>query len=145
MAPIPEDYDIGLIGLGCQFDVLYECYLVKKRMRNLEGEQPRPNILMICINRRLRIGEPSCAGRGSEALADHLEKEIQSRGINLVVERSKCMAHCRAGPTIRLVPRGKFYHGPSDDEIAALLNEAETLCGTTTDNDADLTTNFLGS
>ena len=114
-------------------------------MKNLEKEQPPQNILMICINRRFRTYEPSCAGRGSEALADRLEKEIQSRRINLIVERSKCMAHCRAGPTIRLAPRGKFYHRPSDDEIDALLDEAETLCGTTTDNDRDLPTNFLGS
>tara|TARA_B100000965_G_scaffold281716_1_gene239598 strand:+ start:96 stop:440 length:345 start_codon:yes stop_codon:yes gene_type:complete len=114
-------------------------------MKNLEEEQPRPNILMICINRRFRTDEPSCAGRGSEALADRLEKEIQSRGINLIVERSKCMAYCRFGPTIRFAPRGKFYHGPSDDEITALLDEAETLCRTTTDNDGDLPANLLGS
>ena len=100
---------------------------------------------MICINRRFRTNEPSCAGRGSEALADRLEQEIQSRGINLIVERSKCMAYCRSGPTFRLAPGGKFYHGPSDDEIAALLDEAETLCGSTTDNDGTLPINFLGS
>ena len=39
-------------------------------MSNLDDEQPRPRILMICINRRFRMDEPSCAGRGSEALAD---------------------------------------------------------------------------
>ena len=114
-------------------------------MKNFEGEHPRPNILMICINRRFRTDEPSCAGRGSEALADRLEQEIQSRGINLIVERSKCMAYCRTGPTIRLAPRGKFYHGPSDHEIAALLDEAEILYGTTFDNDGDQSVNFLGS
>ena len=114
-------------------------------MSNLDDEQPCPRILMICINRRFRVDEVSCAGRGSEALADRLEKEIQSRGINLTVERSICMGYCRTGPTIRLAPGGKFYHGPSDDEISGLLDEAETLCGTTTDNDWDLPINFLGS
>ncbi len=89
----------------------------------------RARILMICINRRLRMYEPSCAGRGSEALADRLEKEIQSRKINLTVERSSCMGYCRTGPVIRLVPGATFYLAPSDNEIAALLDEAETLCG----------------
>ena len=89
---------------------------------------------MICINRRFGMGEPSCAGRGSEALADRLETEIQSRGINLTVERCICMGHCRAGPAIRLAPGGKFYLGFSDNEIAALLDEAENICGKTTDN-----------
>ena len=97
-------------------------------MSNPDDEQPRPRILMICINRRFRMDEPSCAGRGSEALADRLEKEIQSRGINLTLERSNCMGYCRTGPTIRLAPGGKFYRGRSDDEIAALLMEAETRC-----------------
>ena len=114
-------------------------------MKILEGEQPCSNILMICINRRFRTDEPSCAGRGSEALADRLEKEIQSRGINLTVERSICMGYCRTGPTIRLAPGGKFYLKPSDNEIAALLDEAETLCGTTTDNNEGPPINFLRS
>ena len=43
---------------------------------------------MICINRRFRMDEPSCAGRGSEKLADELEAEILRRGIDLKVERS---------------------------------------------------------
>ena len=114
-------------------------------MSNLDDEQPRPRILMICINRRFRMDEPSCAGRGSEALANRLEKEIQSRGINLTVERSICMGYCRTGPTIRLAPGGKFYFKPSDKEIAALLDEAENLCGTTTDNNWGPFINFLGS
>ena len=113
-------------------------------MKNLEEEQPRQNILMICINRRVRKDEPSCAGRGSEALADRLEKEIQNRGINLTVQRSTCMGHCRTGPTIRLAPGGKFYLKPSDNEIAALLDEAETLCGTTIDDNEGPPINFLG-
>ena len=114
-------------------------------MSNIDDEQPRPRILMICINRRFRMDEPSCAGRGSEALANRLEKEIQSRGINLTVERTNCMGHCRTGPTIRLAPGGKFYFKPSDNEIAALLDEAENLCGTTTDNNWGPFINFLGS
>ena len=103
-------------------------------MNKLVSQQPRPRILMICINRRFGMGEPSCAGRGSEALADRLETDIQSRGINLTVERCVCMGHCRAGPAIRLAPSGKFYLGPSDNEIALLLDEAEELCGKTADN-----------
>jgi len=110
-----------------------------------ETKEVRPRILMICINRRFRMDEPSCAARDSEALAGHLETEIRERGIDVSVERSVCMGHCRTGPTIRLAPGGKFYHGPTADEVDSLLDELESLCGTTRDANTGPPIHLLGS
>lgn len=104
-------------------------------MSDADKAPSRPRIVMICVNRRFRMDEPSCAGRGSEDLADRLEAEILSRGIDVTVERSVCMGHCRTGPTIRLAPGGRFFHGPAPEEVDALLVELEALCGTRADDD----------
>jgi len=76
------------------------------------------------------MDEPSCAARGSEDMAALLETQILERRIDIKVERSVCMGHCRTGPTIRLAPGGRFFHGPAKDELPALLDELERLCGT---------------
>jgi NADH:ubiquinone oxidoreductase subunit E len=84
---------------------------------------------MVCINRRFRADEVSCAKRGSEALADALEAGIRERRIAIKLERSVCMGHCQTGPTVRLAPGGRFFHGPALSEVADILNELEALCG----------------
>lgn len=104
-------------------------------MNETADAPPRPRILMICVNRRFRMDEPSCAGRGSEDLADRLEAAILERGLDIKLERSVCMGHCRTGPTIRLAPGGRFYHGPDPQEVEALVAEVEALCGTRSGDD----------
>jgi NADH:ubiquinone oxidoreductase subunit E len=64
--------------------------------------------IVICTNRRPATGIPSCAQRGSEALADQLERLIQSRDLRLTVTRSVCLGHCQEGPTARLAPGGEL-------------------------------------
>ena len=105
----------------------------------------RPRILMICVNRRFRMDEPSCAARGSEDMAKMLEETIRQRRINIVVERSVCMGHCPTGPTIRLAPGGRFYHGPADDEISAILDDLERLCGVKDEAEDGPPMHLLGS
>jgi len=112
---------------------------------NADAEPVRPRILMICVNRRFRMDEPSCAARGSGDMAEFLEAEIAARRINLVVERSVCMGHCQTGPTIRLAPGGRFYHGPKPDELPAILDELESLCGTKAESGDDPPVHLLGS
>lgn len=84
---------------------------------------------MVCINRRFRADEASCAKRGSEALADALEAGIRERRIAIKLERSICMGHCQTGPTVRLAPGGRFFHGPALSEVTDILDELEALCG----------------
>ena len=84
---------------------------------------------MVCINRRFRADEASCAKRGSEALAEALETGIRERRIAIKLERSICMGHCQTGPTVRLAPGGRFFHGPALSEAPDILDELEALCG----------------
>ncbi len=98
---------------------------------------PPPTTVMVCVNRRFRVDEASCGVRGSEKLADALESGIQQRRINIKLERSICMGHCLTGPTIRLAPGGRFFHGPTSEEIAAILDELEEKCGTLDPADSD--------
>lgn len=106
--------------------------------------ETKPTTIMVCINRRFRTDEPSCAQRGSERLAELLEQGIQERRIDITLERSICMGHCRTGPTVRLAPGGRFFHGPPVDTVPELLDELESLCGTR-DDDPSSALHLLGS
>ena len=92
---------------------------------------------MVCVNRRFRVDEASCGVRGSEKLADALERGISERRINIKLERSICMGHCQTGPTVRLAPGGRFFHGPALDEVEAILDEIQERCGTLELSDRD--------
>lgn len=104
-----------------------------------------PTTVMVCVNRRFRVDEASCAARGSEKVADALETGIRERRINIKLERSICMGHCQTGPTVRLAPGGRFFHGPSPDEIIAILDELEEICGLREAGDGDMPLFMPGS
>lgn len=93
-----------------------------------ENKIKRPTTVLICINRRLRSDQPSCASRGSYALADEIEKGLLERNIPMTIERSVCLGQCQKGPTIRLVPGGKFYLGMELNEIGKFLDDLEEIC-----------------
>ncbi|WP_035053405.1 (2Fe-2S) ferredoxin domain-containing protein [Andreprevotia chitinilytica] len=59
--------------------------------------------LAICINRRFESGKPSCAVRGSEALADAFEAAIAERGLDIQLMRLPCMGLCEVGPNVKEV------------------------------------------
>jgi NADH:ubiquinone oxidoreductase subunit E len=82
--------------------------------------------IIICTNRRPGSGLPSCARRGSEALADQLEQLIQSRKLDLSVTRSVCLGHCQEGPTARLAPGGEFLQFADLPSLQALVDKAVT-------------------
>jgi len=92
-------------------------------------DTPPHKTLMVCVNRRFRADQPSCANRGSMALAEALEAGIEERQIDVTVERTVCMSHCPKGPTLRLAPGGKFILGKTIDDVAEILDELEDLCG----------------
>ncbi len=100
--------------------------------------------VLICINRRFHSDQPSCAQRGSEALADAIEAGVRERRINVRVERIKCLGQCTKGPSVRFAPGGRFYLGTSMDDIAGILDELEHACGVR-DEEAELPLHLLGS
>lgn len=113
-------------------------------MNHQDPAEPVIKSVLICINRRFQADQPSCAQRGSVALADALEAGIRERKINVAVERIKCLGQCTKGPTVRFAPGGRFNLGTSMDDLPGLLDELERLCGLR-DDDAGPPVHLLGS
>jgi len=90
-----------------------------------------PTKLLICINRRYGAGESSCAARGSEGVADAIERGIAERGIDLAVERICCFGKCQHGPNMRLAPGGAFFMGVGPERVSEALDALERTCGRT--------------
>ena len=104
----------------------------------------RPTKLLICVNRRFKADEPSCAARGSVAVAEALEQGVAGRRIDIQVERIVCLSHCTEGPTVKLVP-GRFILGTTEDMVGGILDELETACGTKDMEDDGPPVHLLGS
>lgn len=81
--------------------------------------------IIVCVNYRANPDQPSCAARGSEAIARCIEQEIARRELPLSVERVICLGCCRQGPNVRLAPDGRFFHHFNTGDIAQLLSEAD--------------------
>jgi len=80
--------------------------------------------IVVCTNFRPFTNQPSCAHRGSEALADWLELEIESRGLDARVDRSVCLGHCPSGPNVRLLGES-FYHESTQEKLIPLLESLD--------------------
>ncbi len=84
--------------------------------------------VLVCVNRRLGAETPSCAGRGSERLAERLVELLAARGLDVPVETLLCFGACSRGPNIRLAPGGAFFHGVTEDDLPGLVAQvAETV------------------
>jgi (2Fe-2S) ferredoxin len=79
--------------------------------------------LMVCINRRFGPN-PSCAGRGSVALADRLEAMVAERGLDIRIERSPCQGRCAFGPALRRLPDLEIYLQVSEGDLPRILDAA---------------------
>lgn len=113
--------------------------------RAAEGAPRRPDTLVVCINRRFRTDAPSCAARGSEAIADALERGIRERGIALRVVRIRCFGACSRGPTMRLAPGGAFLFEVRAEDVPALLDRFEREAGRSVGEPYPASLRFLGS
>ncbi len=49
----------------------------------------RPHTILICVNRRFKADEPSCAARGSFAIAEAIERGVRERRIEIAAEGLK--------------------------------------------------------
>ncbi len=88
----------------------------------------RPTKILICVNRRFNGDEPSCAARGSVAIAEAIEQGVRDRRIDIAVERFICFGHCTKGPTVKLAP-GDFILGATPEMVAGILDDLEAACG----------------
>jgi hypothetical protein len=92
-----------------------------------------PRTLLICVNRRFKASEPSCAARGSLPVANAIENGIRERRIAIAVERIVCLGQCTKGPTLKLVP-GEFILGTTMDMVPGILDRLQAACGIRTDD-----------
>lgn len=76
--------------------------------------------IVVCTHFRPLTLQPSCAHRGSEALADWLEGEIKARGLDAKVDRSVCLGHCSLVPNVRLLGED-FCHESTQEKLLPLL------------------------
>ncbi len=103
-----------------------------------------PKKVLICINRRLKADEASCAARGSLEIAEAMERGIKERSIDIVFERFVCFGHCTKGPNVKLAP-GAFVHGVTPDMVDGILDQLQDACGTRDDEEPDPPLHLLGS
>jgi NADH:ubiquinone oxidoreductase subunit E len=107
-------------------------------------EEIIPKTVLVCVNRRFRGDQPSCAQRGSEEIADAIERGVEDRGIDIKVERIICLGQYTKGPTIRFAPVGRFILGTALEDVPALIDELHEKCGQR-DNDDGPPVHLLGS
>ena len=106
----------------------------------------RPSLLM-CINRRYRSDQSSCAARGGLKVAKAMEDGIRRRRIALATERLCCLGQCTVGPAMRLTPGAEYFLGVTLADVPRLLDRLEREFGTRPDTDeaAILPVDLLGS
>lgn len=99
---------------------------------------PAPKRLLVCVNPVGGANKPCCGGdRGSEALAEALERGIAARRIRCRVARIHCLNKCLQGPAMRLAPGGDFQLGVTEADLPGLLDRLEAECGTEGPDDGD--------
>ena len=98
----------------------------RPRRRRATG---KPRALAICVNRRFGLDKPSCGERGSVAIAETLEGEIERRRIDIRLERLECLGQCAHGPSLRIIPAGRFFLEVTMDDVPEILDILEKACG----------------
>ena len=86
--------------------------------------------MLMCINRRYRSDQSSCAARGSLKVAKAMEDGIRRRCIALTTERLCCLGQCTKGPAMRLTPGGECFLGVTLADVPKLLDRLEREFGT---------------
>ena len=81
--------------------------------------------ILICTNFRVNPNNPSCAARGSKELMAVLQHELKQKNLPITVEESPCLGFCEAGPNLRLMPNGEFFHGVSDKQLSAIIKSTK--------------------
>jgi (2Fe-2S) ferredoxin len=86
-----------------------------------------PVTLMVCVNRRFGPTTPSCAGRGSEYLADRLAGMIADRGLDIAIERSACQGRCAFGPAMRRLPQLEIFLQVTEADLPNIVDSCSAV------------------
>ena len=77
--------------------------------------------ILVCVN--YRDGhEKSCAGSGSQALLEAINKKLISKNLDIEVQTLKCFGRCHNGPVLRVAPGGDFFENFSVEQIDKLVD-----------------------
>lgn len=79
--------------------------------------------IIVCINHRANPNQPSCGTRGGIEIANLVEAEISKRGLNIRMERFKCLGFCERGPNLKIAPDGRFIYGAKPEDIPQLIKQ----------------------
>jgi (2Fe-2S) ferredoxin len=83
--------------------------------------------LVVCVNQRLRMGQPSCAGSGSRELIEMIRSQLQQRLLEYPVEEQVCFGLCTEGPAMRIAPGGPFFTGVTQGDIERIIQQLEVF------------------
>jgi len=79
--------------------------------------------LFVCTQQKPE-GVPSCPSRGSLAVLDALDREIQGRGLNSDVQLTTCgcMGLCDEGPMMVVYPEAVWYRRVQPSDVSEIVN-----------------------
>ena len=83
--------------------------MVKNAPAQMRIGSDRRRRIVVCVNRRLTLAQPSCAERGGEELVVQLRKAATRREIPVLVDTFACFGRCNQGPNLRFSPAGPFF------------------------------------
>ncbi len=80
--------------------------------------------VFICTNRRPDDNpRGSCAGKGSEALREHLKDAQKRLGLEDVrINSAGCLDRCGLGPVLVIYPEGVWYTFATTDDLDEILD-----------------------
>jgi NADH:ubiquinone oxidoreductase subunit E len=82
--------------------------------------------IVVCVNQRLGQ-QKSCAGSGSEQLANLIQEKLEENNLPVSVTKIKCFGRCDKGPVIRIAPGGKFFEAFGESDLDNLISHVHQL------------------
>jgi (2Fe-2S) ferredoxin/predicted O-methyltransferase YrrM/DNA-binding CsgD family transcriptional regulator len=84
--------------------------------------EPFRSHLFVCTQQKPE-GVPSCPARGSFAVLEELDREMQARGLNQDVQltTSGCMGLCDEGPVMVVYPAGVWYRRVPPSDVSEIV------------------------
>ncbi len=89
--------------------------------------------IFVCINDKWKIDEQGesvlvedcCAKRGSEQILKRLREHVNSKGLmhKYNITKTKCLGHCKEGPTIAVYPEGFIFKKVSLEDTDKIIKE----------------------
>jgi len=79
--------------------------------------------IFVCINER-EPSKPCCGLREGPAILKVLKTHVVENGLTqFKITKTKCLGHCKIGPTIAVYPDGKIFTNVKMDDIPQIIRE----------------------